>query len=124
MNHSLLSLLGALVVIVLVMAGAYFFTRWAGKIGVFSSLTRPTGNGRLQVLDRVPLGKDQWLLVIQMGTRYFLLGSTPSALTMLSELTPEEGALWHSPSSHDDSSQRISPDFQALLRVFRDKNQG
>ena len=121
MMDEVLSLLGMLAAILVVLVGAYVFTRWAAKGGLLAPLGTSSGSGRLQVLDRVSIGKDQWMLVVRAGDRYFLLGSSPSGLSMLCELTPEEGALWSTPSSHDDSSQRTTPDFGAVLRRMRNK---
>ena len=118
-----LSLLGALAAILLVLVGASVFTRWAAKGGLLHSLGSASGSGQLQVLDRVSLGKDQWMLVVRAGERYFLLGSAPTGLSVLCELTQEEGAVWSSPSSHDDLSQRPAPEFGALLRRLRNKDE-
>lgn len=121
--NEVLSLLGALTAILLVLAGASLFTRWAAKGGLLSPLGAASGSGRLQVLDRVGLGKDQFLLVVRAGERYFLLGSSPAGLTVLRELAPEEGIAWSSPSSLDVSSQRPTPEFGALLRRLRNKDE-
>ena len=123
MTNDLLSLLGMLAVVLLVLVGAYAFTRWASKGGLLTQYGAPSGSGRLQVLDRLSLGKDQWLMVVRAGEHYFLLGSSPSGVSLVSELTAEEGALWHSPSSNDDSSQRISQEFHAILKRLRDKKE-
>ena len=123
MTKDLLSLLGMLAVVLLVLVGAYAFTRWAGKGGLLMPYGTPSGSGRLQVLDRISLGKDQCLLAVRAGERYFLLGSSPSGVSLVAELTAEEGALWHSPSSHNDSSQRLTPEFHAILRRLRDKKE-
>ena len=121
MNEAL-PLLGALLVTLLVLVGAYFFTRWAAKGGFLASSGFVPGSGRLQVLDRLSLGKDQWMLVVRVGQRYFLLGSSPSGLSLLCELTQQEGEEWSTPGSHDHSSQRTMPDFGVMLRRMRDKD--
>ena len=60
--QSLLSALGMLLAVLLVLAGAYAFTNWAGKnLGGFGSVLG--GSGQIEVLDRAGVGKDQALLV-------------------------------------------------------------
>ena len=115
----LLSLIGLLAVFLLVLAGAYFFTRWAG-MGLVGRFGLP-GAGHVRVLERVTLGRDQSLLVVQAAERYFLLGSSPSGFSLLAELTAEEGELWSSPPSSDSPAQDRPPDFTAILRRFREK---
>ena len=115
-----LSLLGALLVIVLVLGGSYFFTRWAGT-RLNGGLLPRGGGSRMRILDRISIGRDQQLLVVQAGRRYLLLGSSADRLTLLTELTAEEGAQWQIPPS-DASQNRKAPDFGALLQKLREKN--
>ena len=118
-----LSLLGILLVLLLVLAASWLVTRWAGQMGQGGRFSM-TGSapGRLRVLDRLAVGRDQSLLVVQVAKRYFLIGSSPSGPSLLAELTEEEGALWDSPPSGEAAAGRDVPDFQALLRKFREKN--
>lgn len=117
-----LSLLGALLVILLVLVGAYFFTRWAASSSLFFGGGIGRSSGRLHVLDRLNLGRDYALLVVQVGERYLLLGCSPSGLTSLCELTAQEGEAWSTQTSGDLSSQRTMPDFGTMLRRMRDKD--
>ena len=98
------SLLGILLVLVLVLAGSYLFTRWAGK-GLGGRLGAFSGSGEMRVLERLAVGRDQSLLVVQ------------------TELTEEEGALWTSAPARDAPApaEGRSPDFRALLRQLRDR---
>ena len=58
MPQALLSAFSLLAAILLVLAGAYMFTRWAGRNLNGGLLTGRSG-GRIQVLDRAMLGRDQ-----------------------------------------------------------------
>ena len=117
----LLSLLGILLVLLLVLAGSYLFTRWAGT-GLSGKLLMPGAPRRMRVLERMAVGKDQTLLVVQLADRYFLLGSSPSGFSLLAELTEEEGALWAEPEpSSEPDTGRKPPDFQEFLRKLREK---
>ena len=117
-----LSLLGALLITLLVLVGAYFFTRWAAGSSLLTGSGLGRSSGRLQVLDRLSLGKDHALLVVRVGERYFLLGCAPSGLTSLCELTAQEGEAWNAQSSASLSSQRAMPDFGTMLRRMREKD--
>lgn len=113
-----LSLLGILLVLLLVLAGCYLFTRWAG-VGLGGRLGLTPSGGRLRVLERLPVGRDQALLVVEAANRHFLLGSSPSGLSMLAELTEEEAALWTSPPPPGGGQQ--GPDFRQWLGKLREK---
>lgn len=118
MPKDILSLLGILLVLLLVLCGCYLFTRWAGT-GLSGRLVISAGQRRLKVLERLPVGKDQALLVIQLANRHFLLGSSPSGLSLLAELTEEEAALWTSPPPPGGGQQ--GPDFRQWLGKLREK---
>ena len=120
MPQDLLSLLGILLVLLLVLGGSYLFTRWAGS-GLMGRLGAGAAGRHVRVLERVSLGRDQALLVVQAANRYFLLGSSPSGFSLLAELTEEEGALWSSPPPPDASAQEKAPDFRAMIKRLREK---
>ncbi|MCI9555804.1 MAG: flagellar biosynthetic protein FliO [Lawsonibacter sp.] len=110
-----LSVLALLAVILLVLAGAYLFTRWAGRGLVLS--TGGGGRGRLQAVERLSLGRDQSLVVVRTGTRFLLLGCTPAGISLLRELTPEEGEGWSTPQTSG-----APPDFLSLIQRLRGRN--
>ena len=112
-----LSLLGILLMLLLVLGGCYLFTRWAGmglagRLGV-------SGGAHVRVLERVALGREQSLLVVQAAKRYFLVGSSPSGFSLLAELTEEEGQLWSAPPPSSGAAKPL--DFRALLKGLREK---
>ena len=109
------SLLGIILVLLLVMAGCYLFTRWAGTgLGV----TLGGGGGRIKVLERLSVGRDQALLVVRIADRYLLLGSSPAGFSLLTELTEEEGAQW---TSAAQPTEKTGMDFRELVRKLREK---
>lgn len=118
MDDPVLSAVGMLAAVLLVLAGAYAFTRWAGKnLGGFGGML--SASGRVEVLDRASLGKDQAVLVVRAGGRYLLLGSTPAGITLLAELTQEEGENWKPPAPRPNGEEKL--DFRALMRRLREK---
>ena len=109
----LLSLLSILLTLALALLACYLVTRWTG-LGLGSRLG--AGGRHVRVLERVPVGRDQALVVVRAANRVFLLGSSPSGFSLLAELTEEELSA---PSS--DGVPPEPPDFRALLRNFRAK---
>ncbi len=117
MTKDLLSLLGIILVLLLVLGGCYLAARWTGT-GLGAALGR--GSARMQVVERLPVGRDQVLLVVRLGDRYLLLGSSSSGVSLLAELTEEEGALW-APAEATTDKAGIDLDFRELLRKLREK---
>jgi len=121
MDNPIFSAVGLLAIVLLVLVGACLFTRWAGK-NLSGGLIAGLGGGRrLEVLDRAGLGKDQSLLVVRAGQRYLLLGSTPAGVTLLAELTKEEGESWKPPAPPGGTEEKKAPDFLALMQRLREK---
>ena len=120
-SQETLSLLGILLVLLLVLGGCYVFTRWAGT-GLAGRFGVSPAGRQLRVLERLTVGRDQALLVVQAAGRYFVIGSSPSGFSLLAELTEEEGALWETPPPSDGGAASKRPlDFRELLRQMREK---
>lgn len=117
----ILSVFGLLAIVLLVLLGAWMFTRWAGQNLGGGFFTVRNGGSRLQVLDRAAIGRDQALLVVKAGPRYLLLGSAPTGLTLLAELTQEEGENWDPPIPPEGPQQKRPLDFRALMQRLREK---
>lgn len=112
-------MLGMVVAVAVVIALAYFFTRyivggsWARAAGF------PRKNEGLSVLVQTPIGKDQRLAVVQAGGRYFLVGITPQNISMLAELTEEESAAWVEKTDGQGSVQQGVPFRQAFMDALQ-----
>ena len=116
-----LSILTLLAIVLLVLAGAYVFTRWAGR-GLSFGAGGGGGRGRLQVLDRLSLGRDQAILVVRAGERFLLLGCTPTKVALLTELDPQEGEGWTIPPERGPEGGQPA-DFLALIQRLREKKE-
>lgn len=95
-DAALASLLWMLVCVVLIIGLAYWAARYAagrGSLGAFS------GGRRMEVLDRLVLGRDQSLVLARVGERYLLLGAGTAGVSLLAELTAEEAAAWKPPEA-------------------------
>lgn len=100
-----------LLCVVAVIGLAYWFTRHVAGSGGLSGFLPMAGREHLKVLAQTALGKDQSLLVVAAGERYFLLGATPSQITKLAELTAEEAAVWQAESGE----RPVPPSFKDAL---------
>ena len=119
-GNPIFSLLWMVVSVIVIIGLAYWFTKYVagrGGLGVFGPLK---AGGGLAILAQLPLGREQKLVVAQAGERYFLLGVTDSDITMLSEFTAEEAALWRRQAETEDQSG--TPSFRQVLNtVLRQK---
>lgn len=110
----LASFLWMLVCVVLIAGLAYWFTKYVAGRGAFGALT---GKGQMEVLDRLPLGRDQSVVLARVGERYLLLGAGTAGITLLAELTPEEAASWRTARTPEGS-----PGFkEALMSMVKQK---
>ena len=113
---SLLSRVWMLVCVLAVIVLAWLFTRYvAGRGGIIGA---SGGSERFRVLARLSLGREQSTVLVKAGEKYLLLGVTPSGITLLKELTPEEAeAVYALPPD-----QPPPPSFgEALRTVLKQK---
>jgi len=89
----MLPLVWLFICVILILGLAYFFTKYVvgrNLHGTFGG----THRGMLQVVAQLPLGRERHVILIRMGDRYFLLGSTANEITLLSEIPKEELDAW------------------------------
>ncbi len=89
----MLPLVWFFICVILIMGLAYLFTRYVagrGIPGAFGGARR----GMMNILAQMPLGRDRQVILVQVGERFFLLGNTPTEITTLAEITPEEISAW------------------------------
>ncbi len=97
-DTALTSFLWLTVCVVLIVGLAYWFTRYVAGRGVFGAFQ---GERRRVILDRLPLGRDQSVVLARVGERYLLLGAGQAGITLLAELSAEEAASWKPPQAED-----------------------
>ena len=113
----LFSLLWVLVCVLCIIGLAYWFTRYV--VGRAAAGRTLNGAGRIEVLTRTAVGRDQQLLLVRAGGRTFLLGATGSGITCLAEFTAEEAAAL---SGTDGEAGEQPPGFkEALQKVIQQK---
>lgn len=90
---------------------AYWFTKYVAGRG-FAGGAGGKATGELCVLAQLGLGKGQRLLVIRLGQRCLLLGVAAESISLLTELTEEEAALW-------TQGAQAAPQSPAFLEAMR-----
>ena len=113
---SLFSLIWLLVCVLAVIVLAWLFTKYVAGRGGMMGMSG--GSERFRVLARLSLGREQSAALVRAGEKYLLLGVTPSEVTVLKELTPEEAeAVYALPPD-----QPAPPSFgEALRAVLKQK---
>ena len=113
-DTTLISFIWLTVCVVLIIGLAYWFTRYTAGRGTFGAFQ---AGQRMEVLDHLPLGRDQRVILARVGDRHLLLGVTQAEIRLLAELTAEEAASWK-PGEADGER----PDFkEALISVIKQK---
>lgn len=114
MPEELFTLLGMLLTVALVLLLAWLVTRYLAGRG--PGLKMPSGQRRNMILlEQLPLGRDQRLVLVRVGERIFLLGMTPSGISHLAEFSGEEAARWLEENGNGDA-ERPSAGFRELLQ--------
>lgn len=104
--NTVLSMAGTLILMVAVFAGAYFASKW------FAKKYNPSGGtaaGNIEVLDRTALGKDQYLILVRVAGRVYLLGVASQQITKIEELDPENLRF-------QENTPKTAMDFGAMLK--------
>ena len=70
-----LKILFYLIVLIVVLALAYYTTRMLGR-----GMGRSQRTGGMEILDQMALGRDSYLLVVKVQDRIFLMGVTLSLI--------------------------------------------
>ncbi len=109
---AILSLIWVLVCVLVIIALAYLFTKYVAGRGA-GFFGRSGGTEGFRVLARLPLGREQCLLLVEAGERRLLLGAAPSGISLVAELTQEEARAICPPPS----DQPAPPSFQEALRT-------
>ena len=111
---SLFSLIWLLVCVLVVVVLAWLVTRYvAGRGG---TIGMSNGSERFRVLSRLPLGREQSAVLVKAGEKYLLLGVTPSGISLLKELTPEEAEAVYALPPDQPSPPSFGEALRAVLK--------
>lgn len=78
LGSAILQLLGLFLAL-----GFVVFLAWLSSRLIASRLSGPRRSRNLRVLDQVPVGRDRHLLLVQVGDRVLLVGSTADNVSLL-----------------------------------------
>jgi len=122
MTGDIFALLGMLLTVVIVLVLAYFCTKYFSRWKLSSLDSSASKSSQMRILDQLSMGPDLRLLLVQVGTRYVLLGLSAAGITSLLELTPEEASLWkvvEQKSNTDSTYPNFGASFLAALKQKR-----
>ncbi|MFY9425317.1 MAG: flagellar biosynthetic protein FliO [Caldicoprobacterales bacterium] len=101
-----------------ILFAAYYFTKFIGSKMSYSNTTR-----LIKVLDRVFLGNDKSICIIQVGKRFFVIGITNHHVELISELDEVELAPTSTPISNSKESS-FNNIFDTYLNRLKNKDRG
>lgn len=113
MDRNVFSLVGMLVTVILILLLAYWVTRFIGQKGMPGAYRGTQNAGELQVLWQLSLGKGERLVLVRLHERCLLLGVSGGGISVLTELTEEEAAVWL-------QKQGEAPQVPSFLEILRD----
>lgn len=115
------SLLWLIICVILILGLAYFFTKYVVGRGIPMSRYGVPG-GMLNAVARMHLGRDQQIVLIRAGERYFLIGSTATQITTLAELSAEEVGAWCEKDRQMGEVEQHPSFAQSLREVLKQRN--
>ncbi|MCI8292735.1 MAG: flagellar biosynthetic protein FliO [Hespellia sp.] len=95
------------VVVVLIIYLSYLASKYIGK-----GLSRSSSSTYMRLVDQITLGQDRHAAIVQVGSKFLLIGVTAGQIQVLTELTEEE-LLPLGPGPEDD--EKMPLDFRAIM---------
>ncbi len=113
MWDSILSLISSLIIIIAVLFAAYAFTKFlAGRLYAGQNTYRTR---RMKVLEQITTGKDQKLMLVQMGEQLYFLGVTSGSITCIERVSKEQASEWND-EDKQKQAQQSEMNFSDTLR--------
>lgn len=113
--------LWALLVIIVVLILAYGCTRWIAGRAAGDRWSGVPG-GRITILEKVTVGKDQKLLLVKLGDVYYFLGSASNGITCLRQVPAEEAERWETEHRGGQAGAPAMKFSQALSKVLQQRS--
>lgn len=110
--ESLFNLMGVIIIFLLVLAAAYFTSRWIGKAKFLQQ-----NNKNIQVLETFRLNQTKYIQIIRIGKKYIAVGISKEHIDVLAELTEEDLDL----SGQTLSQETNTIDFKDVLETLMRK---
>lgn len=113
---SFFTLMGALLAVAAVVYLSYLFSKY-----VSTNALKPASSKYMKMIDRIVIGQDRMLLIVMIGTSYYLVASGAQTIELLKELDPQEVDLLAQQNATVDSNFLKS--FQNTLKgTYSGKN--
>lgn len=106
MAKGIFTAIGTLIIVALILYLAYVSTKFIGK-----GVSLKARSGCMRIRDQIAMGRDRSAAIVQIGTRFFLIGITASQISLLSEVDEEDLIPFEEP----DTEEKPYPDFKELL---------
>lgn len=78
---SVVQIIGMLIVFVLILAAAYYVSKYFGKYSLNNGR-----NSNIKVVETVRIAPDRYLQIVNVGEKYFLIGISKNNVSLISEL--------------------------------------
>lgn len=106
MAKGILTAIGTLLIVVLILYLAYVCTKFIGR-----GMGLKAGSRCMRIRDQIAMGRDRSAVIVQIGTRFFLVGITTSQISLLAELEEEDLIPFQDP----ETEEKPYPDFKVLM---------
>ncbi|WP_252227769.1 FliO/MopB family protein [Caldicoprobacter algeriensis] len=89
--EEILRAIGILIAFIVVLVLAYLTARFVG-----TKFAGYTSGKYIRIIDRIFLGKDKWVCIIQVGSQYYIVGITSQNMEFLGQISQQELIPLHS----------------------------
>lgn len=100
------------IAVVLILYLSYLFSRYLSK-----GMSKSSSSRYMRLIDQITLGQDRHIAVVQIGTKYLLVGVTAGQVNVLAEIKDEE-LISLSPDSPDSEARTL--DFKTMMGKLSD----
>ena len=111
--HSLVQLIGALIIFAFVLGITYLTTRWMGGFQKSRS-----NNKNLHIIETINVGNNKYISIVEAGTVYLVVSVGKDEVHLLTQLTREQLKDFSFEHVEDKESQES---FTEILEKLKDK---
>jgi flagellar protein FliO/FliZ len=122
-GREIAALLGMLGAVFVILALAWVFTRYVAARGLQAGRFSGGRDGKIELVEKLPLGRDQFLVLARTGESFLLLGVTQGSITLLRSFTKEEAENWKNANNMNPPIQNggTMPFREALKQVLNQR---
>lgn len=110
--ESILKMLGVLVLFIIIVAAAYYVTKWVGKTAMVQQ-----ANSNISIVETFRMGQNKFIQIVKIGSKYVAVGISKDTMEKLAELQEEDLVFL----SEEGKTNIIAPDFKELLDKMKKK---